>query len=54
MRKRILPHILNVDIGVKIRDLRKLLDPNEPSLSDEEKFVNRQPFYIQNEDDIYL
>lgn len=37
----------------QIRDLRKSPDPHEPSFSDEEEFVNSQPSYIQNEDDIH-
>ena len=36
----------------QIRSLRAVPDPREPSYSDEENFVNRQPLYVQNEDDI--
>jgi hypothetical protein len=37
----------------QLRDLRAEPDPREPSYSDEESFVNCQPLFVQNEDDIH-
>ena len=37
----------------QLRDLRTEPDPREPSYSDEESFVNCQPLFVQNEDDIH-
>ena len=37
----------------QLRDLRTEPDPREPSYSDEESFVNCQPSFVQNEDNIH-